>query len=190
MLQNFGRNIKIAFVMLKLYMLAHISREAVLLIAIVAGLGISHLVAVPAESRSSVMYGLILYLTIGLSAAVICSICGKVYLYRRVHGDAVYLFNTVGQTLLGLVAGTRKLRDVDNWLLINTFPRDEQIERINFAASILRQVSEATNLEHALNWFVGANVGPEEISPAEAIRTDRFGEVRISAARTMEDQWS
>jgi hypothetical protein len=190
MLQRFGRSIKIAFVMLKLYKLGYMPRDAILLIGIAGVTCVSGVVSTPPENRSTSMYVLVLYLAVLFSTAMICSVCGKIYLYSKVHSDVVYLTSTVGPILTGMLSGTRKFSDVNNWLHSHIFPQEAQIERINFAALTLRQVSDAIGLEHTLGWFISANVGPEEISPAEAIRADRFDEVRVSATRIMEDQWS
>jgi hypothetical protein len=190
MLQSFGRSIKIAFVMLKLHKLAYTPADIVNLMCLLAGIGISTVISEPAENKTSLPMTVILYLAIGFLAIFVCSISGKSYLHNLVINDLVYLHDKLGLSLVAFLSGTRKYEDFTKWLRNHKPPREEQIKRINFAAEITRQVCDVIGPGLTRQWFIGANVGLEEISPAEAIRADRFDEVRISATRIMEDQWS
>ena len=96
--------------------------------------------------------------------------------------------NRLGVTLTAMAAGVHVRDRVNTWCAGASEPTDDQAHRLRFTFDILHEVAEAENSwDTARNWFIGANVGEEEISPCEAIRQGRFEEVRASARRFIED---
>lgn len=94
----------------------------------------------------------------------------------------------LGVTLTALAAGVRIRDRVNTWCAGAAEPTEEQAGRLRFTFDILHEVAAAENSwDIARSWFIGANVGEDEISPCEGIRQDRFEEVRGSARRMIED---
>lgn len=105
------------------------------------------------------------------------------------YNDLVFLTKELGVTLTAALSGTRNRNDIHAWLHGQANPTDDQVERLNFACDTFKDVSKSQGADMTRTWFLGANVGADEISPIEAIRDGRFEEVRISARRMIEDQW-
>jgi hypothetical protein len=96
--------------------------------------------------------------------------------------------NRLGVTLTAMAAGVHSRDRINTWCAGASAPTDEQAQRLRFTFDILHEVAAAENSwDLARSWFIGANVGEEEISPCEGIRQDRFDEVRTSARRMVED---
>lgn len=105
------------------------------------------------------------------------------------YNDLVFITNELGVPLTAVLSGTRNRNDVHAWLSGRSAPSDEQVKRLNFACDTFKKISRSQGADLTRNWFLGANVGDDDDSPATAIREDRFREVEISATRMIEDQW-
>lgn len=101
-----------------------------------------------------------------------------------------FVRDALGPTATAFLSGTHDRTNVVAWFNGVTTPDVDQLERLRFASEIFAKVSETEGSDIARTWFLGANVGADEASPAEAIRAGRFDEVRISATQMIEDQFS
>lgn len=94
----------------------------------------------------------------------------------------------IGPTLVALAAGSRSRDVVAFWCTDYAEPNEDEARRLAFTLEILREVEQGErSRDVARAWFIGGNVGEELVSPGEAIRDDRFDEVRASAHRLIHD---
>lgn len=113
-----------------------------------------------------------------------------IMLQLDVYKTVKFVCDELGRTLTAALSGTRNRLDVDAWMKVgrgHATPTDHQLSRLRFAKEMFEKVSNAEDADTARAWFIGANVGDDEISPIEAIRNGRFDEVRTSATRMIED---
>lgn len=105
------------------------------------------------------------------------------------------MYNRVGPTLVALLMNADNRWDVTAWLTGAESPTETQIERLDFALELFDLVAAANRTDEndgadmARVWFIGANTGISDTTPAEAIRAGAFDAVRTSATRAREDQW-
>lgn len=101
-----------------------------------------------------------------------------------------FVHTELGATLTAVLSGTRSRDDVGAWFNAHKTPDVDQLKRLRFASEMFTKVSRTEGPDVARSWFIGANVGDDGDSPVTAIREGRFEEVRISATRMIEDQFS
>lgn len=94
------------------------------------------------------------------------------------------LIEMIGPTLVAFLTDARTRTEVTRWGQDNTWPNDDQIERLVLADELLAEVSYSEGANIARAWFIGTSCGTDgNMSPAEAVRCDNFDDAKASAAR-------
>ena len=101
------------------------------------------------------------------------------------------LLSVLGHTLLGSMTQTSTAQ-VIAWLEGEATPTEAEQERLAFAHDILSDIIKSEGPDVARSWFIGANVyiGNDEVSPVTGIRLNHFAEVKASARRLINSEWS
>lgn len=101
-----------------------------------------------------------------------------------------YLVEQLGETLVAVLSDVTDRSQIATWQASLSKPSPESWTRLSVAEEVFRRVADTDGPDTARSWFVGANVGDELTSPAEAIRDGRFEEVRLSCQRLIDESWS
>ena len=83
----------------------------------------------------------------------------------------------LGQKLTAYIAGVADARAVNAWVAEEQAPRDRIPERLKFALSIARVISEHEDKFVAQAWFQGLNPQLDDRSPARLLREGDLDEV-------------
>lgn len=94
----------------------------------------------------------------------------------------------IGPTLVGVTAHAAYRSDSRNWAAGELDLQPDQRERLELAYKLLNDIAEEKGNDMARAWFIGSNVGIDEISPCEGLRDGLFDEVRISAKRFLDPE--
>lgn len=103
------------------------------------------------------------------------------------YNDLVFLVDRLGRTTTMALSGAHSQGEVEAWLGGRVAPNDAQIERLNFACDLFKELSASQDSDRTRDWFLGIYAKEHEASPVEAIREGYFDAVRAEADRIMKD---
>jgi hypothetical protein len=167
--------------------LVHIPGVVINLTHLLCGLMASNVVVDVIYSR----VGGLTLLSICVFIACVVVIIGNARAVKRLH-DALtpkliwLLVLGGGEVLTKTMSGAKRQADIVRWLKRQKSPSQQQLARIDFAFETLIKLQSRIERTTVKNWLTNAKIGPDEISPAEAIGDDRFIEVTTSALQFIE----
>lgn len=100
------------------------------------------------------------------------------------------LLDWIGETLTAYVAGEVDRAEVIAWSRGDSFPDDDQIERLQVTRELFTEVSCNESASVTKAWLTETSCGPSrDMTPVDAIRCDNFDDARASATRLVNDAW-
>ncbi len=94
---------------------------------------------------------------------------------------AQFLQETLGQKLVGFMAGVSDPKTVGQWAKGARAPRAEAEARLRVAFQVFHLLQDEESPHTVRAWMIGMNPQLDDASPAEAIRDSRLKDVWVAA---------
>jgi hypothetical protein len=104
---------------------------------------------------------------------------------ETIDQQAEFVVDLLGAALLAYIAGTNETT-VRRWVRRENTPNDAHQQRIRNTSMIARLLLQGDANHTVRAWFIGMNPQLDDVSPAEALREERYRDV-MSAARAFRD---